>query len=78
MFQKICFIFPHIQPLPYDPVTWSQSSLNINRVETDLRLGRDPNLGRLNSTGPRQMSLDDLFVNVIIVVLKCSVQQHFA
>ena len=41
MFQKVYFIISHIQPLPYHPVTSSQSSLNIyscHRVETDLLL----------------------------------------
>ena len=54
----------------------NKKGVNIGHPSKD-RPGRDPDLCRLKSIGPRQMRWDDFSVNVVIVVLKGSVQQHW-
>ena len=54
----------------------SQKGVN-NGHPSKGRSGRDPDLDRLKSIGPKQRRWDDFSVNVVIVVLNCAVQQHF-
>ena len=54
----------------------NQKGVNIGHPSKD-RPGREPDLGRLKSVGSRQIRWEEFSESVVIVLLKCSVQQHF-